>query len=155
MIVGSEKTIDKEKSSFVDELQSNSKSRCRQNATTNSRDSRVSSAWRLLHPRSKMNEATEERVTIVLLLMQGSTAAFSYASVGSSFVSLKLDPVHHELANLMLKLMLCNTRQRKEAPEESRQCTGMNAAFTVKLQRPGDARDLRILRKRYKTLFKP
>ena len=121
MIVGSEKIVDKGESSFVDELQSNSKSRCHQNATAKSR---VSSAWRSLHPRIEMNEATEERVTVVLLLMQGSTVVSSLASVGSSFIYLKLDLVHHELTNLILKLMLCNTRQRKEALKESRQCTG-------------------------------
>ena len=107
MIVGSELIIDKETSSFIDEFQSNSKSWCHQNATSKCR---VSLAWRLLHPRIEMNEAIEESVIIVPLLMQGSTAVFGLATVGSSFVSLKLDPVHHELTNLMLKLMLCNTR---------------------------------------------
>ena len=91
--------------------------------------SRVISAWRLLHPRVEMNEATEKSADIVLLLMQGSTVVFSLASVGSSFIYLKLDPVHHELANLVLKLMLCNTRQRKEALKESRQCTGDERSF--------------------------
>ena len=126
MIVGPEKTIGKVTSSFVDEIQSNSKSRCHQNETTKPR---VISAWRLLHPRIQMNEAIEESVIIVPLLMQGSTAVFGLATVGSSFVSLKLDPVHHELTNLMLKLMLCNTRQQKEVLKESRQRTGDERSF--------------------------
>ena len=118
MIVGSEKTIDKEVSSFVDELQSNSKSRCRQNVTTKSR---VSLAWRLLHPRIEMNEATEESANIVHLPVHGSVTVIRIAVIRSSFATSKLDPVHHEQTNIMLKLMLCNTRQRKEALKESRQ----------------------------------
>ena len=121
MIVGSEKTIDKETSSLVDELQSNSRYRCHQNATTKSR---VSSAWRLLHPRIEMNEATEESANMVHLPIHGSATVIGIAIVRSSFATSKLDPGHHEQTNLMLKLMLCNTRQRKEAPKESRQCTG-------------------------------
>ena len=121
MSVGSEKTIDKGTSSFVDELQSNSKSRCYQNETTKSR---VSVAWRLLHPRIEMNEATEESVIIVHLPIHGSVTVIDIEIVRSSSVTSKLDPAHHELTNLMLELMLCNTRQRKEALKESRQCTG-------------------------------
>ena len=120
MIVGSEKTIDKETSSFVDELQSNSKSRCHQNETTKPR---VISAWRLLHPRIEMNEATEESANIVHLPIRGSVTVISIAIIRASFATSKLDLVHHEQTNLMLKLMLCNTRQRKEALKESRQCT--------------------------------
>ena len=113
--------VGKVTSSFVNELQSNSKSRSYQNETTKSR---VSSPWRLLHPRIEMIEATEESVIIVHLPIHGSVTVIGVAIVRSSFATSKLDPVHHELTNLMLKLMLCNTRQRKEALEESRQCTG-------------------------------
>ena len=121
MIVGSEKTIDKETSSFVDKLQSNSKSRSYQNETTKSR---VSSAWRLLRPRVEMNEATEESANIVHLPIRGSVTVICIEIVRSSFTILISDLVHHELTNLMFELMLCNTRQRKEALKESRQCTG-------------------------------
>ena len=122
MIVGSEKIIDKETSSFVDELQINSKSMRHQTATTKTR---VSSAWRLLHPRIEMNESTEEsaNIYVVHLPIHGSVTDIGIAIVCSSFATLILDPVHHEQTNLMLKLMLCNTRQRKEALKESRQCT--------------------------------
>ena len=120
MIVGSEKIVDKEESSFVEKLQSNSKSRCHQIATTKSR---VSSAWRLLHPRIEMNEATEESVIIVHLPIRGSVTVISIAIIRSSFATSKLDLVHHEQTNFMLELMLCDTRQRKEVLEESRQCT--------------------------------
>ena len=121
MNVGSGKTIDKERSSFVEKLQSNSKSRCHQNATTKSR---VSSAWRLLRPRIEMNEATEESANIVHLPIHGSATIIGIAIVRSSFATLIIDLVHHEQTNLMLKLMLCDTRQRKEALKESRQCAG-------------------------------
>ena len=120
MIVGSETAIDKETSSFIDELQINSKSRCCQNATNKSR---VISAWRLLHPRIEMNEATEESVIIVHLPIRGSVTVISIAIIRSSFATSKLDLVHHEQTNFMLELMLCDTRQRKEVLEESRQCT--------------------------------
>ena len=99
--------IDKEASSFVNKLQSNSKPRCHQNATAKSR---VSLAWRLLHLRIEMNEATEERVTIVHSPIHCSVTVIGIAIVRSSFSTLVLDLVHHELTNLMLKLMLCNTR---------------------------------------------
>ena len=121
MIIGSEKTIDKETSTFVNELPSNSKSRCCQSATTKSR---VSLAWCLLHPRIEMNEATEESANIFHLTIHSSATVIGIAIVRSSFATSKLDPAHHEQTNLMLKLMLCNTRQRKEALKESRQCTG-------------------------------
>ena len=121
MVVGSEKTIDKETSSFVDKLQSNSKSRSYQNETTKSR---VSPPWRLLHPRIEMIEATEESVIIVHLPIQCSASIIGISIVRSSFATLIIDLVQHELTNLMLKLMLCSTRQRKEALKESRQCTG-------------------------------
>ena len=105
MNVGSGKTIDKERSSFVEKLQSNSKSGCHQNPTTKSR---VSSAWRLLHPRIEMNEVTEESVIIVHLPIDGSATVISIAIIRSSFATLILDMVHHELTNLMLRLMLNN-----------------------------------------------
>ena len=146
MTVGSEKTIDKETSSFIDEFQSNSKSRCHQNATTKSR---VSSALRLLHLRIEMNEATEESASIVHSPIHGSATVIGIEIVRSSFATLMLDLVHHEQTNLMLELMLCNTRQRKEALKESRQCTGDQRS---QLQRPADARNRRIVRKKDKTL---
>ena len=103
-----------------DTIPSNSKSRCHHNATTKSR---VSLAWRLLHPRIEMHEATEESANIFHLTIHSSATVIGIAIVRSSFATSKLDPAHHEQTNLMLKLMLCNTRQRKEALKESRQCT--------------------------------
>ena len=72
-----------------------------------------------------MNEAaTEESANIVHLPIRGSVTVISIAIIRSSFATSKLDLVYHEQTNLMLKLMLCNTRQRKEALKESRQCAG-------------------------------
>ena len=106
----------------MEELQSNSKSGCHQNATSKSR---VSSTWRLLHPRIEMNEAaTEESANMVHLPIHGSATVIGLEIVRSSFATPNLDVVHHEKPNLMLKMMLCKTRQRKEALKESRQCTG-------------------------------
>ena len=84
--------------------------------------SRVSPAWRLLHPRIEMNEATEESVIIVHLPIHGSVTVIDLEIVRSSFATSKLDLVHHEQTNFMLELMLCDTRQRKEVLKESRQC---------------------------------
>ena len=67
-----------------------------------------------------MNEATEESANIVHLPIHGSVTVIGIAIVRSSFATLVLDLVHHEQTNLMLKLMLCNTRQRKEALKEGR-----------------------------------
>ena len=113
--------VGKVTSSFVNELQSNSKSRCHQNATTKSR---VSLAWRLLDPRIEMNEASEEKANMVQLPIHSSVTTISIAIVRSSFATLTIELVHHEKTNLILELMLCNTHQRKEALKESRQCTG-------------------------------
>ena len=71
-----------------------------------------------------MNEATEESANIVHLPIHGSVTVIGIATVRSSFATLTIELVHHEKTNLMLKLMLCDTRQRKEALKESRQCTG-------------------------------
>ena len=107
MIVGSEKTIEKVTSSSVNELQSSAKYQASSEC-----DDQVQGELGMAFatPRIEMNEATEESVIIVHLSIHGSATVIGIAIVRSSFATLVIDLVHHELTNLMLKLMLCNTR---------------------------------------------